>query len=232
MTKEYCPRGKVQKFKEEIWSLKIKGFDVVVYTTRFNDLVTLCPNVVPTESRKIERYIWRLVPPYQGNVLPLNPTTFDSTKKLAQRLINHGVPPPTISQKLQRLSQHQPKQLTTRGSAGTERRANQLNLLPRTNKLWLFVLPKPLLPQYPRSNMQGVYQSAPSAISTKTAPIGRYTAPTTTGRAILSSFTRHLQHQSPRSLVQEYTRPPMRAVRRDISKETALRLGIQVEQEG
>ena len=64
MEKEYCPRGEIQNLEEELWNLKRKGFDIVAYTARFSDLVTLCPNMIPTESKKIERYIWGSVPPY------------------------------------------------------------------------------------------------------------------------------------------------------------------------
>ena len=97
MIEEYCPRGEIQKLEQELWSLTMKGTDVVAYTARFSELVALCPNMVPTEGKKIERYIWGLVPPYQGNVLSSNPATFDSAKRLAQRLIDHGIQSPTAT---------------------------------------------------------------------------------------------------------------------------------------
>ena len=37
------------------------------------------------------------MPPYQGNVLASHPTTFDSAKRLAQRLIDHGVRTPAAT---------------------------------------------------------------------------------------------------------------------------------------
>ena len=97
MTEEYCPRGEIQKLEQELWNLSMKGTNVVAYTARFSELVALCPNMVPTEGKKIERYIWGLVPPYQGNVLASNPATFDSAKRLAQRLIDHGVKTPATT---------------------------------------------------------------------------------------------------------------------------------------
>ena len=75
----------------------MKGSNVVAYTARFCELVVLCPNMIPTEGKKIERYIWGLVPPYQGNVLASHPTTFDSAKRLAQWLIDHGVRTPAAT---------------------------------------------------------------------------------------------------------------------------------------
>ena len=69
----------------------MKGTDIAAYTARFCDLAAMCPNMIPYESKKIERYIWGLVPPYRGNVLASRPTTFDSAKELAQSLINHEI---------------------------------------------------------------------------------------------------------------------------------------------
>ena len=97
MIEEYCPRGEIQKLEEELWSLTMKGSNVVAYTARFCELVALCPNMVHTEGKKIERYIWGLVPPYQGNVFASQPTTFDSAKRLAQRLIDLGVRTPATT---------------------------------------------------------------------------------------------------------------------------------------
>ncbi|XP_023735805.1 uncharacterized protein LOC111883713 [Lactuca sativa] len=57
---------------------------------RFCDLAILCPDMVPTDSKKIERYIWGLSPQIQLSVLASRPDTFDSAKELAQSLIDHG----------------------------------------------------------------------------------------------------------------------------------------------
>ena len=69
----------------------MKGFDISAYTTRFSDLALLCSGMVTSESNKVERYICGLTPPTQGNVLAANPLTFDSAKRLAHTLIDHGV---------------------------------------------------------------------------------------------------------------------------------------------
>ena len=55
--KEYWSRGEVQKMEQELWSLTMKGSNIVAYTARFSDLAALCNNMVPTEGKKIERYI-------------------------------------------------------------------------------------------------------------------------------------------------------------------------------
>ena len=46
--------------------------------------------MVTLESKKINRFIWGLTPPTQGNVLATNPLTFDSAEGLVQTLIDHG----------------------------------------------------------------------------------------------------------------------------------------------
>lgn len=48
MIEEYCPRGEIHKLEQELWSLTIRGSNIVVYTARFSELVALCPNMVPT----------------------------------------------------------------------------------------------------------------------------------------------------------------------------------------
>ena len=69
----------------------MKGFDIIAYTARFSDLALLYPGMVALESKKLERYIWGLTPPTQGNIITANPHTFDTDKRLAQTLANHGV---------------------------------------------------------------------------------------------------------------------------------------------
>ena len=60
---EYCPRGEMQKLEHELWNLKMKGFDIAAYTSRFDDLALLCSGLVTPESKKIERFIWGLTQP-------------------------------------------------------------------------------------------------------------------------------------------------------------------------
>lgn len=61
----------------------MKDSDIVSYTERFIDLALLLPGMVTPESKNVERFIWGLTRPTQGNVLAINPLTFDKTKRLA-----------------------------------------------------------------------------------------------------------------------------------------------------
>ncbi|GKF05612.1 putative reverse transcriptase domain-containing protein [Tanacetum coccineum] len=43
--------------ENKLWNLRVKETDISSYTTRFNELVLLCPGMVPTEQKKMEAYI-------------------------------------------------------------------------------------------------------------------------------------------------------------------------------
>ncbi|GJS60638.1 putative reverse transcriptase domain-containing protein [Tanacetum coccineum] len=57
MTEEFCPVEEVQRMEHELWNLKVKEFDITAYTKRFHELVQLCPEMVPSERKKIESLI-------------------------------------------------------------------------------------------------------------------------------------------------------------------------------
>ncbi|GJX12456.1 putative reverse transcriptase domain-containing protein [Tanacetum coccineum] len=57
MTTEYCPTTKIQRMEEELWTLTLKGDDIEAYNNRFHELALMCPELVPTEKKKVERYI-------------------------------------------------------------------------------------------------------------------------------------------------------------------------------
>lgn len=56
-----------------------------------NDLATLCQNFVTLEYKKVEMYIWGFVQPIQGLVTTSRPSTYDSAKRLAFRLIKQEI---------------------------------------------------------------------------------------------------------------------------------------------
>ncbi|GJT79167.1 putative reverse transcriptase domain-containing protein [Tanacetum coccineum] len=57
MTTEYCPATEIEKMEQELWTLTLKGDDIEAYSNRFHELVLMCPELVPTEKKKIEKYI-------------------------------------------------------------------------------------------------------------------------------------------------------------------------------
>nr|GFB82022.1 hypothetical protein [Tanacetum cinerariifolium] len=68
MTKEFCPLEEIQRMEGELWNLRVKEMNISSYTTRFNELVILCPGMVPTEQKKVEAYIRGLSENIKGEV--------------------------------------------------------------------------------------------------------------------------------------------------------------------
>ncbi|GJS28821.1 reverse transcriptase domain-containing protein [Tanacetum coccineum] len=60
LTKKYCPRTEVKKMEDEFYSLNIKGNDLKTYVRRFQELVVLCPTMVPNFEKLMEVFIWGL----------------------------------------------------------------------------------------------------------------------------------------------------------------------------
>ncbi|GJU69811.1 putative reverse transcriptase domain-containing protein [Tanacetum coccineum] len=55
MTTEYCPTTEIQRMEQELWTLTLKGDDIEAYSNRFHELVLMCPELVSTEFKKIEK---------------------------------------------------------------------------------------------------------------------------------------------------------------------------------
>ncbi|KAI3750191.1 hypothetical protein L2E82_20820 [Cichorium intybus] len=154
LMKEYCPRGEIQKLEQELWNLTMKGSDLNAYTNRFNDLATLCPAMVTPESVKVERYIWGLSSQIQGNVEAASPATFDNAKRLAQRLVDHGVRQGTMTQKTEQprekdhkrkpwnRGRNQPNQDGAKRQQIVAVRAATVPNAPTTTKQYIGTLPK------------------------------------------------------------------------------------------
>ncbi|GKB16199.1 putative reverse transcriptase domain-containing protein [Tanacetum coccineum] len=52
MTTEFCSIEEVQRIEHELWNLKVKEYDVVAYTQRFNELALICPRMGEVTSSK------------------------------------------------------------------------------------------------------------------------------------------------------------------------------------
>ncbi|GKC20491.1 putative reverse transcriptase domain-containing protein [Tanacetum coccineum] len=57
MKEEFCPPEEIQRMEHELWNLKVKDYNITAYTTRFNELILLCPKMVPTKKKKVEASI-------------------------------------------------------------------------------------------------------------------------------------------------------------------------------
>nr|GEX77080.1 reverse transcriptase domain-containing protein [Tanacetum cinerariifolium] len=57
MMEEFCLDKEVQMMEDELRSFKLRDTNIAAHTRRFNELVLLCPEAVPTEKQKVEAYI-------------------------------------------------------------------------------------------------------------------------------------------------------------------------------
>ncbi|GJX11461.1 putative reverse transcriptase domain-containing protein [Tanacetum coccineum] len=87
MIEEFCPIEEIQRMEHELWNLKVKDFDITSYTKRFHELVQLCPEMVPSERKKIEAYIRGLTYNIKGTVIGSKPTSLNEALCMAHALM-------------------------------------------------------------------------------------------------------------------------------------------------
>ncbi|GKD89259.1 putative reverse transcriptase domain-containing protein, partial [Tanacetum coccineum] len=56
-TTEFCPIEEIQRMEHELWILRVKEYDIVAYTQRFNEHALMCPRMVEPERVKVDAYI-------------------------------------------------------------------------------------------------------------------------------------------------------------------------------
>lgn len=78
LKEEYCPGNEMQKLENEFWHHSMVGAGHATYTDRFHELAKLVPHLATPESKRIERYIYGLVPEIRGTVKTTEPATIQS----------------------------------------------------------------------------------------------------------------------------------------------------------
>nr|GEW19253.1 reverse transcriptase domain-containing protein [Tanacetum cinerariifolium] len=73
---KYCPRTEIKKMEDEFYDLTVKGNDLKTYIRIFQELATLCPNMVPNTKKLMEAFISGLPRSIEGNVTSSKPQTF------------------------------------------------------------------------------------------------------------------------------------------------------------
>ncbi|GKC61183.1 putative reverse transcriptase domain-containing protein [Tanacetum coccineum] len=91
MTTEYCPTTEIQRMEQELWTLTLKGDDIEAYSNRFHELVLMCPELVSTESKKIEKYIHGFPERIKGNITSSKPATLHEAINMARELVEQSV---------------------------------------------------------------------------------------------------------------------------------------------
>nr|GEU66139.1 putative reverse transcriptase domain-containing protein [Tanacetum cinerariifolium] len=91
MIEEFCPDEEVQRMEDGLRSLKLRDANIVAYTQRFNELVLLCPEVVPTKKKKVEAYIKGLPENIKGEVTSSRPVNLNETVRMAHTLMEQKI---------------------------------------------------------------------------------------------------------------------------------------------
>ncbi|GJR69666.1 putative reverse transcriptase domain-containing protein [Tanacetum coccineum] len=91
MTTEYCPATEIQRMEQELWTLTLKGDDIEAYNNRFHELALMCHELVPTEKKKIERYVRGFPERIKGNITSSKPATLHDAIIMARELVEQAV---------------------------------------------------------------------------------------------------------------------------------------------
>ncbi|GJW07527.1 putative reverse transcriptase domain-containing protein [Tanacetum coccineum] len=87
MTIKFCPVKEIQRMEHELWNLRVKEYNVVAYTQRFNELALMCPRMVEPESAKIDAYIQGLSDNIKGEVTSSRPDNLNEAVRMAHKLM-------------------------------------------------------------------------------------------------------------------------------------------------
>nr|GEV15260.1 putative reverse transcriptase domain-containing protein [Tanacetum cinerariifolium] len=85
LTNKYCPQTEIKKMEDEFYNLSVKGNDLKTYVRRFQELVVLCPNMVPNNEKLIEVFISILPRSIEGNATASKRQTLEEAINIAQR---------------------------------------------------------------------------------------------------------------------------------------------------
>nr|GEW63791.1 hypothetical protein [Tanacetum cinerariifolium] len=85
MIAEFYPAEELQRMENELRNLKIKEYNMVAYTQRFNELPLMCPRMVEPKSAKIKAYIQILSDNIKGEVTSSKPTNLNEVVRMAHK---------------------------------------------------------------------------------------------------------------------------------------------------
>ncbi|GJS67616.1 hypothetical protein Tco_0682180 [Tanacetum coccineum] len=77
----------IQCLEHEFWNLKVKEYDIVAYTQRFNELALMCPRMVEPERVKVDAYIRGLTDNIKGEVTSSKPADLNEAVRMAHKLM-------------------------------------------------------------------------------------------------------------------------------------------------
>ncbi|GJY13471.1 putative reverse transcriptase domain-containing protein [Tanacetum coccineum] len=86
MTAEFCLVEEIQRMEHELWNLRVKEYNIVAYTQRFNELALMCPRMVKPEGVKVDAYIQGLSDNIKGGVTSSRPTNLNEVQRNARAM--------------------------------------------------------------------------------------------------------------------------------------------------
>nr|GFB21134.1 hypothetical protein [Tanacetum cinerariifolium] len=87
MTAEFCPIEEIQRMEHELWNLKVKEYNIVAYTQRFNELALMCPRMVELKRVKVDAYIEGLTDNIKGEVTYSRPANLNEAVPRDERTV-------------------------------------------------------------------------------------------------------------------------------------------------
>ncbi|GJZ57247.1 putative reverse transcriptase domain-containing protein, partial [Tanacetum coccineum] len=75
--------------EHELWNLKVKEYNIVAYTQRFNELALMCSRMVKPERVKFDAYIQGLIDNIKGEVISSKPANLNEAVRMAHKLMEH-----------------------------------------------------------------------------------------------------------------------------------------------
>ncbi|GKA04996.1 putative reverse transcriptase domain-containing protein [Tanacetum coccineum] len=87
MREEFCPPEEIQRMEVKLWNLRLKDSNISAYTQRFNELVLLCPEMVPSEKKKVEAYLRGLPENIKGETTSSRPVVLNEAVRMAHTLM-------------------------------------------------------------------------------------------------------------------------------------------------
>ncbi|GJR56221.1 reverse transcriptase domain-containing protein [Tanacetum coccineum] len=88
---KYYPRIKIKKMEDEFYNLTVKGNDLKTYIRRFQELVVLCPTMMPNSKKLMEVFIGGFPQSIEGNVTASKPQTLEEAITITQRLMDQVI---------------------------------------------------------------------------------------------------------------------------------------------
>ncbi|GJT92235.1 hypothetical protein Tco_1081080, partial [Tanacetum coccineum] len=102
LVKEFCPSNAMEKMELEFWNHAMVGDNHAVYTDRFHELAKLVPNLLTPKSKRMDRYIYGLVPQICEMIRVTQPTIIQRAILKDRALIDEAVRCGTLSKNVEK----------------------------------------------------------------------------------------------------------------------------------